>query len=97
MLNALMKPLNERHFLVNMGYFVWTVLILIIQLCSYKSKRASILVMPALMMIHIRQSIRLLDFEQTKPCFYCSEDEQKDGTMDMQSWISLVIIQQHAI
>ena len=51
---AIAKPRNANHFWVNVGYTAIVAVILTLVMVSYKSKKLSVLVLPAMFLVQIR-------------------------------------------
>lgn len=79
------------HFIINCGYSFCTVFQVALLMGSYISKKHTLFIMPVLVLIFLRQSIRLVDFEETKPCDQCNEEE-KEGRMSANQWSYQVVL-----
>jgi len=86
---ALRKPRNENHFWVNVYYTACTLVTLTLTLVSYKSKKLSVLVLPAMLLMQIRNSIRFLDLEDTK---YLPTNDAESTKMSLFEWGSVVMV-----
>ena len=71
---ALLNPKNDSHFMMNIYYTVLSMMLFAITAYSYKSKEHAILSLPVLFLLTIRQSFRIIDFEETKFNPYTPDD-----------------------
>jgi len=60
---AMFQPMNESHFWVNVGYTLLAAVITAVMIYSHKSENLAKLACPALFVIAIRNTTRLLDLE----------------------------------
>ena len=61
---------------MNLGYTVGSLVQTGLLVLSYRSKKSSILVLPVLVALTVRQGLRLFDIEETKPELLCDGLEE---------------------
>jgi len=88
-ISALLKPMNESHYIMNVYYTALSLVLFAVIAYSYKSKEHAILSLPVLFIINIRQSFRVIDFEETKFNPNTPDDPNNFGYV---AWNLLVMI-----
>ena len=62
-LRAIISPLNDQHFKFNLAYMGCTAVIYLMLALSYRSENLTKLVQPTFILLILRNTFRLLDFE----------------------------------
>ena len=92
---ALINPMTDEHFFINLGYMGFSIIQTALLAISHRSKKFSILALPVIILVTVRQSIRLLDLEKTKPPLICVDQELEEQTgSSLHEWRGQLVIMQ---
>jgi hypothetical protein len=87
---SIMNAPNDRVVLVNSLYFVSTFVCVVLNLLAHR-EGWSICVFICSFILCLRQGVRIVDFEQTKPSF--KPDADNEGKLAIFNWMYVLVLQ----